>query len=55
MILQDLFQVAGSKGRKEVDDVGAIHLLPGRVCGDKGGHLLAIHKLLVESAMENGG
>ena len=54
MNLQDLFQVVGSKGRKELDHVGGIHLLPGRVCGDNGGQLFALHKLLVQSALENG-
>jgi hypothetical protein len=54
MILQDLLQVVGAKGREQIDQIGKVHLLPCCVDWDKGGQLLTLFQLSIQSAMLNG-
>jgi hypothetical protein len=54
MILQDLLQVVGTVGREQVDQVGKVHLLPCCVYWDKGGQLLSLRQLLIQTTMLNG-
>jgi hypothetical protein len=54
MVLQDLLQVIGAMGRKQIDQIGKVHLLPCCINWDKGGHLLSLHQLLIQTTMLNG-
>jgi hypothetical protein len=54
MVLQNLLQVVGAKGREQVDQISKVHLLPCCIDWDKCGQLLSLFQLSIQSAMLNG-